>query len=311
MDQEESRAQAGKAKLAAYALLNQLKQQFGINSPANSGLFSIEHASLTGVADQYSITSNLDVLLLRFHLTQGFSFTISPPDASLFVLFVSVHQSITTTRVIYQLTEITVAGPSADLSTPPTGNLFILIVSRSWVSAYLPDWMALRAVDIFNDLKESIEANPSLLEIIKTDVGEFWKIYPSRPLKQLFVSVSINALLLRLLERVVYHHKHDLSHNKYLKPDLYQVEMAQQHLLTHLHDPFLTPVTLAKMANMSLTKFNRLFKELYQIPAHTFIRHYRLRIARELVDTHLYDLSQVATKVGLSSVAALTKLLAE
>lgn len=57
---------------------------------------------------------------------------------------------------------------------------------------------------------------------------------------------------------------------------------------------------LAEMANMSVSKFQNLFKEKYGMPVYGFIMNERLCLAKDLLETGQYTVGQISIKLGYS-----------
>lgn len=85
----------------------------------------------------------------------------------------------------------------------------------------------------------------------------------------------------------------------YREKDLESVMFSQQYLLSNLLIPFPGIEILAKMANMSLTKFKNLYGDIFGITPGAFFKNEKLLLAKELLESGNFKLiSDVACELG-------------
>lgn len=176
-----------------------------------------------------------------------------------------------------------------------TFNLCIF-VRRSFLKRYLSRY------DVFAQLTEPV-FDPTKNTIVRYDrmdnrarhiLQDLRKRHASGTLFDIFLHASTYLLLGTCIDQIL---DRKIVIEKVDNVDLKAIIASQEQLLTLLEEPFPGIPQLADQANMSTTKFKRLYLKITGMSANTFFMDNKLMLARELLDTQNYSISEVADRL--------------
>ena len=85
-----------------------------------------------------------------------------------------------------------------------------------------------------------------------------------------------------------------------LAPDIRTIKAIHDMIMNNLAAPMPTIETLAKKACMSPSKFRGLFQEIYKFSIYQYHLNARMALAKELLLSNEYTVTQISYKVGFS-----------
>ncbi|WP_316734418.1 AraC family transcriptional regulator [Pedobacter aquatilis] len=172
-------------------------------------------------------------------------------------------------------------------------------------------------------LKEYIEALPTLSEhadaifdtdkntIIRFDrmtseawhlMNDFRKIDFNNPLFDTYFKATVYGLMSNFMDQIVHE---EIILEKVNQTDIVNIITVQEYLIAHIKAPFPGITFIAAMANMSETKFKTLFKKITGSTAHTFFLTNKVNLAKEMLETANYSISQIADELNFSDASHL------
>ncbi|MFC4476364.1 helix-turn-helix domain-containing protein [Flavobacterium chungangensis] len=83
--------------------------------------------------------------------------------------------------------------------------------------------------------------------------------------------------------------------------DLANIINIQMYLINHIHDHFPSITSMAKMANMSESKFKSLFKKITGNTANVFFMENKLLLAKELLEKKQLTVSQISDQLHFTN----------
>lgn len=274
-------------------------QQAGLPHGQWSGMAKIGHSGLSGLATRYEQSTDLTVLLLDYQ-TQAYLSIAEPIESTpALSLWFTIVRSADTDQVVFQ---VSVGSFEWHLKPNQSCTQQFIRLGTKWLQENLPPSISLESLEV--DLQRLLAQDTLLSLLIRQEIEKVWERYHQRTLQNLFVWKVVYSLLFQLFDRL----QQQSYTSRYTLVDRQRVEAVQQYLTSNLSNSAISVALLAQMATMSLTKFNRLFKELYSVSVKEFLTEKRLLAARELLATHRYTVSQVAVKVGFTNASGLTKL---
>ena len=103
---------------------------------------------------------------------------------------------------------------------------------------------------------------------------------------------------------------YDDSHslNSFKKSDIQKIRLMRYSLKSNLHKKSPTLRQMATCANMSITKFRIIFKEVLNVSPHQYILNLKLNHALFLLKKHTLSVSEIACKVGFIHPSKLARL---
>ena len=274
-------------------------KQLGLPYTLWSGTATIAHDVVTGTATRYDQANGLSILLLDCQVKSPFSIN-TPVEASSSVTLCATISWLTSKQPTnFHLT----ASPTAWKLFPNQRYcLYVIVFGQSWLQENILTNSPLSELE--TNLQQLLIQDALLVQLIRQETEKLPEHYHQQALDPLFVWKVTYTILWQLFDRL-----HQQRHSsRYTVADQQRVETVHQYLINNLSNSSISVSALAQMANMSLTKFNRLFKEIYSASVRDFIAEKRLQVARELLATHQYTISQVALKVGFTNASGLTKL---
>ena len=98
------------------------------------------------------------------------------------------------------------------------------------------------------------------------------------------------------------------SLKKFKKSDIQKIRLLEYSLKCNIHKTSPTLGEMATAADMSITKFKIIFKEVFGESPHQYILNLKLNQAQYLLKQHSLSISEVAYKVGFNHPSGLTRL---
>jgi len=136
---------------------------------------------------------------------------------------------------------------------------------------------------------------------------EFHKNYNKSTFKYLFLQSYCLQFICDFLGYLKNEHEDDMSMKKH-SLEVKKVKVIIQKVISELHKTSPTVQEMACMANMSVSKFKVIFNNEYEESPHEYILGKKLLLARELLQTGSYSVSQVCYKVGFNHPSGFTRL---
>ncbi len=96
--------------------------------------------------------------------------------------------------------------------------------------------------------------------------------------------------------------------NQFKKSDIQKIRLLGYSLKKNLHKTSPSLGEMATAADMSMTKFKTIFKQVFEVSPHQYILNLKLNQAQYLLKQHSLSISEVAYKVGFNHPSALTRL---
>jgi AraC-like DNA-binding protein len=98
------------------------------------------------------------------------------------------------------------------------------------------------------------------------------------------------------------------SPRPFKQSDVQKIRLLGYSLKSNLHKSSPSLEEMASMADMSMTKFKTIFKEVYGVSPHQYILDLKLNQAQYLLKQRCLSISEIAYKVGFNHPSALTRL---
>ena len=136
---------------------------------------------------------------------------------------------------------------------------------------------------------------------------EFHKNYNKSTFKYLFLQSYCLQFICEFLDYLKIEEEDDISMIKH-SLEVNKVKVIIQKVISELHKTSPTVQEMACMANMSVSKFKVIFNNEYEESPHKHILGKKLHLARELLQTGSYSVSQVCYKVGFNHPSGFTRL---
>ncbi|WP_316831017.1 AraC family transcriptional regulator [Pedobacter aquatilis] len=166
------------------------------------------------------------------------------------------------------------------------------------------------AIPALKDYADSI-FNPDKNTIVRFDrmtnqawylLNDFRKIDFKNPLFDTYFKATVYGLLSNFMDQVV---NEEIILEKVNQEDIVNVIAVQEYLIEHIKAPFPGIPQISAMANMSETKFKKLFKKITGLTAHVFFLNSKVGYAKEMLETANYTISQIADEYNFSDASHL------
>jgi AraC-like DNA-binding protein len=99
----------------------------------------------------------------------------------------------------------------------------------------------------------------------------------------------------------------DDQHGPFYHSNLHEVLKVKELYVSDFESPPMTVEELARMCNMSVTKFKSLFKSLFGMSCYQYYQAQRMEYAKELLSKHQYPVKEVAYLTGFQNTANFTR----
>lgn len=93
----------------------------------------------------------------------------------------------------------------------------------------------------------------------------------------------------------------------YYHTNLHEVVRVKELYVSNFESPPMTVEELARMCNMSVTKFKSVFKSLFGMSCYQYYQAQRMEYARELLSKHQYPVKEVSYLTGFQNTANFTR----
>jgi AraC-like DNA-binding protein len=180
-------------------------------------------------------------------------------------------------------------------------------ISKACLKAYIPNIFTMFDSDveeIFNKIKVEFTSKFSLFAF---KYLEFHKDYNSSTFKFLF----LQSYCLQFIYDFLRYLEVELNNNPNMKTQSMETKKVKeilQKVVSELYKTSPTVQQMATMAEMSVSKFKILFNNEFGESPHQHILGRKLIVARELLQTGSYSVSQVSYKVGFNHPSGFTRL---
>lgn len=180
-------------------------------------------------------------------------------------------------------------------------------ISYTFLEDYFPEIFDLKDGKIEEILKKFEVEFISKFSLLSYKYLEFYKDYS----KSVFKSLLLQSYCLQLICDFSGYLKGGLNDNKSMKAQSLEnkkIKEILQKVMSELYKTSPTVQEMANMADMSVSKFKLIFNNEYGESPHQHILGKRLTMARELLQTGSYSVSQVCYKVGFNHPSGFTRL---
>lgn len=274
--------------------LEQFSRQVGLPVGQWTGFTDLIHDAISGRAIRCEQHTGLSVLLLDYQTQIPFRLSGHVVEAPSIALWMIRDSPLKTQQVTFQLM---IGSFEWQLMPGHRYSLQLIEISPQWINDNISTTVSLEHMDLITS------QDALLCQLLRQEAEKLWAQDYQDPLCTLAIWKGVYTQLVYWFERLL----QPTPASRYALVDHQQVEVAYQYLMSNLANSSITVKALAQMANMSLTKFNALFKERYARPVKELLTEKRLQVASELLATNQYTISQVALKVGFSNASGLTK----
>lgn len=146
--------------------------------------------------------------------------------------------------------------------------------------------------------------NPELNTIVRFDrmsnhawwlMNELRKVPPAGPLYDIFITGTVYGLIADYMDQII---NQEIIIEQVLPDDVGNIISSQAYLVGHIETPFPGIPFLAAEANMSETKYKKLFKKISGISPNAFFLSNKLSYAKEMLETGEYTIAEIADKFG-------------
>lgn len=159
----------------------------------------------------------------------------------------------------------------------------------------------IQAIPALNMYADSI-FDPDKNTIVKFDrmtsqawylMNDFRKMDFKNPLFDTYFKATVYGLMSNFMDQIV---NEEIILEKVNQEDIINIIIVQEYLIENIKDPFPGISSISSMANMSETKFKRLFKKITGLTAHTFFLNSKVGSAKEMLETGNYSINQIAAE---------------
>ena len=133
-------------------------------------------------------------------------------------------------------------------------------------------------------------------------MDELRKTPATGPLYEVMVTGTVYGLLSDYLDQTM---NNEIILEKVVQQDVVNIIASQAYLLAHIQDTFAGIPTLAANAQMSETKYKKLFKKITGITPNTFFLKNKLASAKEDLETGNFTVTEIADKFHFTDASHL------
>ncbi|WGQ11644.1 AraC family transcriptional regulator [Pedobacter gandavensis] len=146
--------------------------------------------------------------------------------------------------------------------------------------------------------------DPELNTIVRFDrmsnqawwlMNELRKVPPSGPLYDLYITGTVYGLIADYLDQII---NQEIIIEQVFPEDVGHIISSQAYLIANIETAFPGIQFLAAAANMSETKYKKLFKKISGISPHVFFQSNKLFYAKEMLETGEFTIGEIADKFG-------------
>ena len=188
-----------------------------------------------------------------------------------------------------------------------SSDSILIGMSEKWLQNYLPESFNLFEKD-FVDLINNVLLNFSLSHSVVTSRHLLFQKH--------FISTEFTSLLLESYRTQFIHYflvcvdSELKSENplNYKFSDYKKIKEIEHEITKNLSKSAPSIKKMAEMAGMSVTKFKVLFKEAFGESPHQYILDKKLFLAKELLQTGQYSITEISYKIGFNYPSGFTRL---
>lgn len=178
-----------------------------------------------------------------------------------------------------------------------------IIIKKEWLSEYL----GLKSVDELLQNYIALKAKSLTSQVIDREynllMNEILDSCDKTSFSNLFLINRIQLLIERFFKQL-YNNAQNVTYNVTLSnADINRLVTAEHYLTGNYHEKPPSINELARMSNMSPTKFKNNFKLLYGKPVYSYFQHQRLNKAREYLVTGKLNVNEIVEAVGFYNMS--------
>ncbi len=170
------------------------------------------------------------------------------------------------------------------------------------------DWLLENAIDEQSNLFIPVTEDQPLHIVEQLDynfakVRELFNDAESKPSK-----IKIRSIIYQVMEHLVQklEKRGQLKASKLSAKDINSLMVISKTIEESMPN-VISNDNLAKMANMSLAKFKRTFKQVYGTSPYQYHKEYKLNVALEMLKTNQYSVSEVGYAIGYQNLGQFSK----
>lgn len=157
----------------------------------------------------------------------------------------------------------------------------------------------------YNQVLDSV-FDPAQNTIVKFDrmsnqawwlMNELRNTKATGPLYEVMVTGTVYGLLGDYLDQTI---NQEIIIEQVVQEDVANIISSQAYLINHIAEPFAGISTLAADANMSETKYKKLFKKITGATPNTFFLTNKLSFAKEALETGNFTIGEIAAKFNFT-----------
>ncbi|WP_316839988.1 helix-turn-helix transcriptional regulator [Pedobacter gandavensis] len=178
-----------------------------------------------------------------------------------------------------------------------TTYMIAIFIKKSALKQYLS------RIPQHQQIVESI-FNPELNTIVRFDrmsnhawwlMNELRKVPPAGPVYDTFITGTVYGLIADYMDQLI---NQEIIIEQVLPEDVGNIVSSQAYLIGHIEAAFPGIHALATEANMSETKYKKLFKKISGISPNAFFLSNKLSYAKEMLETGEFTIGEIAHKFG-------------
>ena len=169
------------------------------------------------------------------------------------------------------------------------------------------EWLLQHAIDETSNLYEPVVLDQPVYIIEEIDYN-FAKVKEFFDPQKSVSKIKMRSTIYQILEHVIakLEKRGNLRLSRMNPKDIVNLANSCRAIENNFPD-VMSNEHLAKLAGMSLSKFKRLFKQVYGIPPYQYHMNFKMNLALELLESQQYSVSQVGYAVGYQNLSQFTK----
>jgi AraC-like DNA-binding protein len=188
-----------------------------------------------------------------------------------------------------------------------TAPFIAMGISNNWLKEFTP-YDFDRGDSKVERLLSKIQAELSTkYSLFSSKFLAFHKQFNTNSFKRLLIHTYCSQFIFDFVQFV----ENEINENDKLKSrglEVKRIMEIQHKIVSELNKTLPTVKEMAVMAGMSVSKFKILFNDIYEESPHQHILERKLLLAKELLQTGNYSISQVSYKVGFNHPSGFTRL---
>ena len=185
-----------------------------------------------------------------------------------------------------------------------------VIIKKNWVDEYLQQGMCennekiLFLRDLFSGSRNYFiyeSLNPQMAEVLR---AIFHHQYP-QGLSRLFIQGKLLELMALLFDKLL-QREFSNGYESLNTEDVETLFTAKQIIIDQIYNPP-TIAEISRQIGMSESKLKKLFKQVFGHSIYQYILLNKMQLAKQLLDTKRYNVSEVGLEIGYSNLAHFAK----